>query len=117
MAQATPTRVRRQEQTADGLDRVGDTLDGAVEALKALRKDLGAGGRDLLKDVETLLKNARRDTTKLSRSVRTDLDQLRKAVAGGGKAAAPEAKPAAPARKRATARKPASPARRRQPAR
>ena len=41
MARTTPTRVRPQGQTADGLDRVGDTLDAAVEALKALRKDLG----------------------------------------------------------------------------
>jgi hypothetical protein len=117
MAQTTSTRVRRQQTTADGLDRVGATLDAAQEALKALRTDLGAGGRDLVKDVETLLKSARRDTARLGRSVRADLDQLREAVATGGKPAAPKRRPTAPARKRpAATRKPASSARRRQAA-
>jgi ABC-type transporter Mla subunit MlaD len=114
MAQTTATRVRHQQATADGLDRVGATLDAAQEALKALRKDLGAGGRDLVQDVETLLKSAKRDTVRLGRSVHTDLEQLRKAVATGGKPAAPARGPAAPTRKRpAATRKPASAARRR----
>jgi ABC-type transporter Mla subunit MlaD len=109
MAPRTPsTSARRQQTTADGLARVNETLDAAQEALKALRKDLGAGGRSLLKDVEALLKSARRDTGKLSRAVQADLEALGRAVTSPGKSSAPPRKRTASAAKPAARKRPAA---------
>ena len=90
--------------TDDGLKRLTHTLDEIQSALGALRKDVGAGSRDLLKDLETLLKSARRDTSKLRTTVRTDLEQLAKAVIR-------TPAPTTPARKRRPTTPPRTPAR------
>ena len=43
------------------LDRLGGSLDAAGEALKDLRRELSKGGRDALRDFDTLLKDARKN--------------------------------------------------------
>lgn len=78
-----PTRTTAPEvphETEDGLKRLAHTLDDVQSALGRLGTDLGVGGRDLLKDVETLVTSARRDTAKLGRTVRTDFEQLTRAI-------------------------------------
>jgi hypothetical protein len=97
---ATPDKTMRQTEAADGFARLGETLDRAQAALEALRKDLGAGGRDLVNDVETLIESARRDTAKLARAIQADLGKLGKAVTGGPTPAPPaprSRRPVAPA--------------------
>ena len=72
-------------------------------AVTELRTDLRTGGRDLFGDVETLVRNARRDTAKLGKALRADLGHLAKATTSL------PAPPATPARQR-SAPKPRRPA-------
>lgn len=71
MAQATQNKA---------VDRLNEALEAAEKAAKALREDIGAGGRDLLRDVDRLISAARRDAAKLTQSVRGDLAELQKAI-------------------------------------
>ena len=54
----------------------GRPLDEARAALMGVRKDLGAGGRDLYGDVEVFVRSARKDTTKLGKALRADVERL-----------------------------------------
>ena len=72
-------------------------------ALIGLGKDLRTGGRDLFGDVETLVRSARRDTSKLGTALRADVERLAKG------ATSLHAPPAPPARRR-SAPKPRRPA-------
>jgi hypothetical protein len=56
----------------------GRSLDEMRAALIGLGKDLHAGGRDLFGDVETLVRSARRDTSKLGKALRADVERLAK---------------------------------------
>ena len=82
------------------LDRLGGSLDAAQEALKDLRRELSKGGGDLLKDLDALLRDARKNLREARRLLVKDLEEVRKAAAGKR---APAAK-RAPA-KRTTAKK------------
>lgn len=62
------------------LDRLNESLDAAQKAIKAVRRDVTTGGRDLVKDVEGMIAQARKDTSKLERAVRSDLADLQRAV-------------------------------------
>src|SRR5881396_2922614 len=64
------------------LDRLNASLEAAQKALTDLGSNLGRGGRDLLKDVQKLLRDARRDTLRLNKSLITDLNHLQKTVTG-----------------------------------
>ena len=55
-------------------------LDEMRAALTGLGKDLGTGGRDLFGDVETLVRSARRDTSKLGKALRADIERLAKST-------------------------------------
>jgi hypothetical protein len=55
-------------------------LDEMREALKGMGETLRAGGRDLFGDVKTLVRSARRDTTKTGKAVYADGEKLVKAV-------------------------------------
>jgi hypothetical protein len=68
---------------AGSLDRLNESLDAAQKALADLQGDLGRGGRDIVKNVSRLLKDARRDTAKLNRAVVKDLGQLGRALTPG----------------------------------
>ena len=71
-----------------GLKGLNDALDSAQEHAKSVRGGLTSRQRTLTKDVEKALKNARRDSTKMSKAVRKELEQLQKRIAeaapGGG---------------------------------
>jgi ABC-type transporter Mla subunit MlaD len=77
-------RASRKSTGAASLDRLNASLEAAQKALTDLGDNLGRGGRDLLKDVQKMVRDARRDTLRLNKSLLTDLDQLQKAVTGRG---------------------------------
>jgi hypothetical protein len=88
------------------LERLGGSLDAAQEAVKDLRRELGKGGRDLLRDLEVLLRDARKNLRGARRTLVKDLEEVQKAAAGKRATAAKRA-PAkrAPATRRTTAAK------------
>jgi hypothetical protein len=94
MANTTKTPDRPQCQ--------GRSLDEIRAALTGLGKDLHTGGRDRFGDVETLVRSARRDTSKLGKALRADVERLTK----------PTSLPAPPApnARRRSAAKPRRPA-------
>lgn len=87
------------------VDRVGDSIDAAQEALKDLRGGLSKGGRDLLKDLDALLRDARKNLRGGRRTLLKDLEQVQKAAAGKGRPAAKRA----PAKRTTAKRAPAKP--------
>jgi hypothetical protein len=64
------------------LDRLGGSLDAAQDALKDLRRELSKGGRDVLKDLEVLVRDARKNLRGTTRTLVKDLDEVQKAAAG-----------------------------------
>jgi hypothetical protein len=81
------TRARtssRKSTAAASLDRLNASLEAAQKALTDLGGTLGRGGRDVLKDVQKLVRDARRDTLRLNKSLLADLNQLQKTVTGRG---------------------------------
>ena len=55
-------------------------LDEMRAAVKGMGETLRAGGRDLFKDVRTLVRNARRDMTKTGKRLYADGEKLVKAI-------------------------------------
>jgi len=101
----TPAKRRPAAGRPDvtkALDTLNDAIDRAQTAAKAVRADLRRSslGPDVVKNVEKLLRDLRKDAGQLDRRVRAD---LRKAVAPAKKA--PAKKPAA---KKRAAKKPAA---------
>jgi hypothetical protein len=94
---ATRGSTRRGATKSDGaaLDRLGASLDAAQDALKDLRGELSKGGRELLKDLDVLVRDARKNLRGARRTLVKDLDEVQKA-ATGKRAAKP-----APAKRRA----------------
>ena len=98
---ATPATRERTEHNADVLSRLQSSLEVAQADLASLRGSLGAGARDLRRDLARLLRDARADVTKMSRLVLRDLERLQRDVSA---AAAGKPAPSAgrrPARRRA----------------
>jgi hypothetical protein len=101
-AKKTATRRRaaarkspaRKEPAA--VRRLNKSLDGAQEALAALRKDVSrdvsTGARGLYRDVEKFVKSARRDSRKLSTALQRDLAQAQKRLASGARSRTPARK-------------------------
>ena len=81
------TRARTSSRKSTGaasLDRLNASLEAAQKALTDLGGSVGRGGRDLLKDVQKLVSDARRDTLRLNKSLLADLNQLQKTMTGRG---------------------------------
>jgi len=89
-----PRRTSAQGEAERTIKRFEKSLDEAQAAIRALGKDVGKGGRDLYRDIETLLKSAKRDAGKANRAALKDLGKLGAAVT-----------PATARRARPTARK------------
>lgn len=82
---STPARASsRKGPRAASLDRLNTSLEAAQKALTDLGSSLGRGGRDVLKDVQKMVRDARRDTARLNKTLLADLDQLQKTVTGRG---------------------------------
>lgn len=63
---------RRHEKAAVEIDQ---SLEKTQAALALLRADLGRDGKRIASDIEKLLRSARRDLTKLSRAIESDLER------------------------------------------
>lgn len=75
---ATEPAKAKTENDARVLERVAHTLEAAQDDLASIGGSLGAGARDLRKDVERMLRDARRDVKKMSKAVQRDLERLQK---------------------------------------
>ena len=78
--------VRRQGRRVAGpkaISRLEKSLEAAELALKDLRRELGRGGRDVVKDLDRTLKDSRKNLRSLSRTVARDLGALQKAATRG----------------------------------
>jgi hypothetical protein len=64
------------------IKRLNKSLDSAQDALTAIRKDLtkdvSSGAQGLYKNLETFVKNARRDSGKLGNALQKDVERLQK---------------------------------------
>jgi hypothetical protein len=60
------------------IERVAHALGAAQNDLASIGGSLGAGSRDLRKDIERLPRDAWRDLKKLSKAVQRDLERLQK---------------------------------------
>ena len=84
--------ARRRSSTREpaAVKRLNKSLDSAQDALAALRgdvgKDVSTGARNLYKDVQKFVKDARRDSGKLGRALQRDLGQAQKRLSGSPQA-------------------------------
>lgn len=85
------TKGRHPAEPA-ALKRLNKSLDSAQDALATLRKDLskdvGAGAKNLYRDLERFIKDARRDSGKLGTALQRDVERAQKAVASRSRASA-----------------------------
>jgi hypothetical protein len=102
-ARKSATRRAAKEPTA--LRKLNKSLDSAQDALAALGKevgkDVGRGTRDLHKNLQRFVKDARRDSGKLGTALQRDLERLQKRVAGSSSTRGPTGGRKAPGRSRA----------------
>jgi Skp family chaperone for outer membrane proteins len=68
----------KAENDARIIDHVSQALDAAQDDLASIGSTLGAGARDLGKDVQRLLQEARRDVKKMRGALQGDLQQLQR---------------------------------------
>ena len=97
---AKRTAKARADRGTAALDGLEVSLEQAQQAITDLRRDLSTGGRQLVKDVETAVKSARRDLRKTRWAIQGDLGDLGEALtprrpARKAAAPAPKAKPKA----------------------
>jgi flagellar hook-basal body complex protein FliE len=78
----TSAKGRARSAGDEALKRLQDSVDASEEAAKQLRKEMSRGSRELLTDVETTLKDARKNLRRVSGRVAKDLEDVRKAAAG-----------------------------------
>ena len=99
----------KTEDDARVIERVAQALEAAQDDLASIGGSLGAGARDLRKDVQRMLRDSRRDLNKMSKALQRDLERLQKdlthppAAKGRARAAAPttsKSRPKAPATSR-----------------
>jgi hypothetical protein len=88
---STTTTARRPR----ALNRLEKSIDAAQAALKDLRTELGRGRRDLVRDLEKTLTDARKNLRSLSSTVGKDLDKLQKAATTGRRTPARGRRPSA----------------------
>jgi hypothetical protein len=105
---AARARFEKIEKSDKAIGRIAKSLDAAQQDLTSIGGSLGAGARDMRKDVARLLRDARRDVTKMGKAVRRDLERLQKDVTVAAKPkpsrARPKAKAAAKTKAKAKAK-------------
>jgi hypothetical protein len=75
---ATVSAKAKTEKDAKVIESVAQALEAAQEDLASIGGSIGAGVRDLRKDVERMLRDARRDLKKMSKALQGDLEHLQK---------------------------------------
>ena len=75
---ATESAMTKAEDDARVIERVAQALEAAQDDLASIGGSLGAGARDLRKDVQRMLRDSRRDLKKMSKALQRDLERLQK---------------------------------------
>jgi len=75
---ATESAKAKTENDVRVIERVAHALEAAQDDLASIGGSLGAGARDLGKDVERMLRDGHRDLKKMSKAVQRDLERLQK---------------------------------------
>ena len=75
---ATELAKAKTEDDARVIERVAQALEAAQDDLASIGGSLGAGVRDLGKDVQQMLRESRRDVKKMSKALQRDLERLQK---------------------------------------
>jgi ABC-type transporter Mla subunit MlaD len=75
---ATESAKAKTEDDARVIERVAQALEAAQDDLSSIGGSLGAGARDLRKDVQRMLRDSRRDLKKMSKALQRDLERLQK---------------------------------------
>jgi hypothetical protein len=84
--------ARKRQATGEpaAVTRLNKSLDAAQDALAALRndvsKDVSTGARDLYKDLQKFVKDARRDSGRLGKALQRDIEKAQKRMAPAPKA-------------------------------
>ena len=83
-AKTTKAGAARKTQSAgeNSLERVQDSIDAAQTALKDLRSEMNRSSHILLTDVETTLRDARKQLRSVNRAVVKDLHEVQQAMRG-----------------------------------
>ena len=107
---ATESARAKTENDVRVIERVAQTLEAAQRDLASIGGSLGAGARDLRKDVQPMLRDSRRDLKKMSKALQRDLERLQKDLTkttgknGHARAAAPTARETTPPKASAASR-------------
>jgi hypothetical protein len=78
---------KRKTSGERSLERLHESIDAAHAALKDVRSEMGRGSRELLKDVESTLRDARKNLRGVSRRVAKELQTVEQGVRGQKKPA------------------------------
>jgi ABC-type transporter Mla subunit MlaD len=81
-ADVTQKTTKTPARGDKALELVNDSIDAAQAALKDLRSEMSRGSRELLKDVETTLRDAHMHLRNVTRHVSKDLEEVQHAVVG-----------------------------------
>jgi hypothetical protein len=101
-----PTTTRRRVPAGNkALETLGSSIDAAQAALKDLRGELSKGGKDAVKELDVMLRDARKHLRGAQRTLVKDLEQVQetaKAKAASARGAASRASSSRTPAKRAT---------------
>ncbi len=78
-ARTKRANTRKAPAEPAAVKRLNKSLETAQDSLAAMRKDVSTGARDLYRDVDRFVKDARRDGRKLGRALQRDIESARKA--------------------------------------
>jgi hypothetical protein len=105
----TSARKRARSTEPAALKRLNKSLDTAQTALNALRKDVGkdvgTGARSLYKDLEKFVREARKDSGKLSKALERDVARAQKKLASAARQGAGRGTARKSTARKSTARK------------
>lgn len=103
-APRSSAKSRPAVKSPAALNQLEKSLGTAQDALKALRKDVGrdtnAAARNLYRDLQKFVGDARRDSRKLGTALQRDLEKAQKELAAGRKGPSRRAAPKTASRSR-----------------
>ena len=76
-----PSTTRRRTPAGNrALEKLGGSIDAAQAALKELRGELSKGGKDAVKELDVMLRDARKHLRGAQRTLVKDLEQVQEAA-------------------------------------
>jgi hypothetical protein len=102
-------RARASGRGPQPIDRLHDSIEAAQTALKELRSEMSRGSRALLKDVDSTLRDARKNVRSVRNRVAKDLEQAQQRATGRKPAGAKRATTTRSTARKTPARKSTAP--------